>query len=213
MGKHSAANRERHVGASVDVHDVDGGAFLFGDAPVVGETGTFDTFDTFDARAPTPTVFRLNAVPFMMRFIAMSRGLVGILIAVTMLPLVASCGGACPPIQRDNVYSLDELPDAAMSSNAAPDAMATAAATEAGDGSDGGTTADGAASSVPTHVSCGHLAEGCTAGAACPAACDCVLARERTGLTPMLIVDQCTFVGGPGSPSVEVKSHIKVSCL
>jgi hypothetical protein len=148
----------------------------------------------------------------MIPFIATSRRFLLTLIAVAVLSLVASCGGACPPIQRDNVYPLDVA--AAMSSNAVPDAMPTAAATQTGDVSDGGTTADGDASSSPTHENCGPFAEGCVEGAACPAACDCVLARERTGPKPMVIVvDQCIFVVREGVPSVEVRSHIKVSCL
>ena len=156
---------------------------------------------------------------------AIDRSSIWTLLAGTTLWLslsVAACGGACPPIQHDDVFPLDLLRDASVSSDAAPDG---ADAADASATSDAAATRDGAASSRPPDASpapdgsapplrlnCGSLAAGCTPGQSCQAACDCVLIRQRTGMNPMAVIDQCTLFAGAGPPSVEVRSHVRVDC-
>lgn len=131
-----------------------------------------------------------------MPLIALCRSSPRTLLAVTLLSLslslsVAACGGACPPLQRDDVFPLDLSADGGVIAGAAP---------------------DGGAPSTPYQANCGSLAEACTPGQPCPPACDCVLRRQRMGMNPMAVIDQCILVAGATPPSVEVRSHIQFMC-
>lgn len=137
-----------------------------------------------------------------------------------------ACIPPCPPLRHDDVYPLDKQPDAGASLDAHPDADASSDAAPDGPATERappppGTTSDGAApdgsirpidSGVPFRLNCGFLAEGCTPGQSCPAACDCVVNREGMTRSPMTIIDGCVLAAGTTVPSVEVRSHLVVGC-
>ena len=63
-------------------------------------------------------------------------------------------------------------------------------------------------------ASCGAAAAGCTPGQPCPAACDCVIAREPRFQPSISIrsVDRCVLAKAAGAPAVEIWSHDEVDC-
>jgi hypothetical protein len=71
----------------------------------------------------------------------------------------------------------------------------------------------GSPTGLPT-LNCGSLADGCTPGQPCPPACACVTARERgTEFSPAAVIDQCTLIIDTGTPSVDIRSHVVITCL
>jgi len=139
-----------------------------------------------------------------------------------------ACNPDCSPIPHDNFYPLDTRldagasPDARSSGDASPDARPDGAvAVDASPPPDAGATADAGwwpdgsirpMDAAPYRPNCGSLAEGCTAGQPCPAACDCVITREGMTRDTDIIIDSCILAAGTAVPSVEVRSRLVVHC-
>jgi hypothetical protein len=112
------------------------------------------------------------------------------------------------PIHRDHVYVLDLSPEVDASADRGSDG---AAPTQLAAPDGGGTAPDGGRESTLIQLNCGPLAEGCTPGQPCSAACACVLAREQMGWPSNTVVDQCILVAG-AQPGVEIRTHLQVDC-
>ena len=112
--------------------------------------------------------------------------LIRIVWVLGLLSLAAWCGGCrCETSTHDQVFLLNAAADTPL------------VTTDAGEASEAGAGQD------PASLDCTPTAAGCAAGARCPAACACVLARDHqpSGATT---ISKCVLLGDP-IPSVEVR--------
>lgn len=131
-----------------------------------------------------------------------------LLVAVLTGSANVACPLDCKPSDGYDEIVLLDLPPLVISGNGGMSASVSTGG-QAGIGGPGAT-------SGPPPSSCGATAAGCTPGQPCPAACDCVTAREaRFGRQPYLsgrAVDRCILAKGGGAPAVEIWSHEEVIC-